>query len=97
MLYPMALCLLGFGKLCGLFISRDKYVNTYGTVGDPTQFVTRHRSWVGETVEKEFEGTMLMLPQNYDAMLKAMYGDYMKIPPKEKRKCHIGKIEVYNS
>ena len=96
MLYPLALCLMGFGKVCGMFISRDKYVNTYGTVGDPTQFVTRHRNWVGTTVDIEFEKTMLPVPQNYEAMLTAMYGDYMKIPPEDKRKVHIGKIEVYD-
>lgn len=96
LLYPLAICWVGIGKLCLLFVSRDKYVNTLGTVGDPTQFVTRHRSWVGHTKDIVFEGEMLAAPVDTDAMLKAMYGDYMKIPPEEKRKVHIGKIEVYD-
>lgn len=37
------------------------------------------------TVDMEFEGHMLSAPANYDGVLKAVYGDYMKLPPKEER------------
>lgn len=36
----------------------------------------------------EFEGRMLNFPANIEEMLTSMYGDYMKLPPKEKRKTH---------
>ena len=39
----------------------------------------------GDGVEKEFENLMLKVPTNYDAYLKHMYGDYMTLPPEEKR------------
>ncbi len=32
-----------------------------------------------------FAGTLLNIPSNYDAILKAEYGDYMQLPPEEKR------------
>lgn len=35
-----------------------------------------------------FEGISVVLPENYDAYLSQMYGDYMKLPPPEKRVGH---------
>lgn len=40
----------------------------------------------GEGVEKKFENLSLKVPKDYDRYLKQMYGDYMKLPPKEKQK-----------
>lgn len=39
----------------------------------------------GDGVEKQFENLQLMVPTKYDAYLKHMYGDYMQLPPEEKR------------
>ncbi len=39
----------------------------------------------GDGVEKQFENLQLMVPTEYDAYLKQMYGDYMQLPPEEKR------------
>ncbi len=39
-------------------------------------------------VRKEFEGHMLPVPVGYDAYLRMAFGDYMKLPPEEKRVCH---------
>ena len=41
----------------------------------------------------EFEGKKYNAPKNYDYYLKKIYGDYMKLPPKEKRVNH-GCLEV---
>jgi len=35
--------------------------------------------------EMEFEGHMLSVPVNYDGVLKVVYGDYMTLPPEDKR------------
>lgn len=36
----------------------------------------------------EFEGIEFRVPKKYDEVLKMCYGDYMKLPPKEKRVGH---------
>ena len=44
--------------------------------------------WFGKGVEVEFEGIKAMAPSNYDAVLRKIYGDYMLLPPEEKRVAH---------
>ena len=38
-----------------------------------------------DTVELEFEGKKYSAPVGYDVYLKALYGDYMKLPPEDQR------------
>ena len=42
-----------------------------------------------------FEGFVTRGPAHPEAVLKAYFGDYMQIPPKDKRPQHAGKIEIY--
>lgn len=46
------------------------------------------REVVAETVSLPFEDTEFRCPKEYDAYLTAIYGDYMKLPPEEKRITH---------
>lgn len=43
-------------------------------------------------IELEFEGKMFFAPKNYHQFLTERYGDYMKIPPPEKREIHFKEI-----
>ena len=47
-----------------------------------------HREWMMETVWVPFENLTLPIPKGYDMYLKTLYGDYMTIPPEEKREHH---------
>jgi lipopolysaccharide cholinephosphotransferase len=38
-----------------------------------------------ETLLHEFEGKMFRIPKGYDQWLRSIYGDYLKLPPEEKR------------
>lgn len=51
------------------------------------------RSSFYETTELEFEGELFSVPKNYDMFLREQYGDYMQLPPEEKR---CGKLVVKN-
>jgi lipopolysaccharide cholinephosphotransferase len=46
-----------------------------------------------------FEGKTYPIPEEYDALLKILYGDYHQIPPPEKRACkrHVLLLDLENS
>lgn len=56
--------------------------------------VTIEKQWNDETVDLPFGDTVLMAPQNWDQVLKQIYGDYMLLPPKEKRVPTHSAIEI---
>ncbi len=43
------------------------------------------KEWFEEVIYKDFEGKKMPIPVGYDGYLSIAYGDYMKLPPKEKR------------
>ena len=92
----------GLGRIFSI-ISHKTWANLYdrfvrnpnmsGWVGIPTgrglYYNESHPASVFfPPAEGEFEGREVLLPANCDAYLKALYGDYMWIPPKEKRESH---------
>lgn len=46
------------------------------------------KSWFGNPILVEFEHLKMYIPQEYDLYLKNLYGDYMRLPPEEKRVSH---------
>ncbi|MDD6432617.1 MAG: LicD family protein [Lactobacillaceae bacterium] len=46
------------------------------------------RSWFDEYIYLPFEGQNFRVPKCYDEVLKHIYGDYMKLPPKSKQIGH---------
>ncbi len=46
------------------------------------------KDWFSTSVELEFEGHLLKAPVGYDAILRKLYGDYMKLPPIEQQITH---------
>lgn len=46
------------------------------------------QQWYGLGFYYDFEGLQLMGLKEYDKYLTRMYGDYMRLPPMEKRVCH---------
>ena len=59
-------------------------------VGNFTSFarITCDKSVFSSFTYAEFEGKQYRIPQGYDAWLRAFYGDYMQLPPEEKRVSH---------
>lgn len=55
--------------------------------------------WYGEGVEVNFEGMKVMAPTQYDKWLTQVYGDYMQLPPVEKRVGHhyVDVIDLHKS
>ena len=46
------------------------------------------KEWFGEGAILEFEGMEVKVPKEYDKWLTRVYGDYMQLPPEEKRVAH---------
>ena len=46
------------------------------------------KEWFTELTDLEFEGHYFLAPADYDGWLSQEYGDYMKLPPEEKRTSH---------
>lgn len=46
------------------------------------------RKWYEDTVDMKFDGAILKGCREYDEYLTFLYGDYMQLPPNEKRKSH---------
>ena len=65
-------------------ITRDKiptdYYRVYGGGIFPIE-------WLNKTIDIEFEGQMMKAPHDPDMVLRACFGDYMKLPPKEEQVC----------
>ena len=63
---------------------RLKYVTNFGS-----QYGWRKQTFpidvYGEGTYLEFEGHQFMAPAKWEVILKSLYGDYMKLPPEEKR------------
>ena len=45
------------------------------------------RCYFEKTVLARFEGGSFPIPEQFDSLLRTLYGDYMQLPPEEKRKC----------
>jgi len=46
------------------------------------------REWFGLPIKGKFEGQEVNIPENSDAILKTLYGDYMQLPPEKDRVAH---------
>lgn len=57
-------------------------------------YVTLEKVWCKHVEDMEFEDTKLMVPQGWHQVLEIVYGDYMQLPPKEKRAPTHSSIEI---
>lgn len=46
------------------------------------------RDWLKELIPVEFEGRFYFIPKEYHSVLTATFGNYMQLPPEEKRISH---------
>ena len=70
---------------------KTEYVNNF--FGENYEKVKR--KVMGESILYDFEGKSFPIPTLYDEYLKTLYGDYMKIPDKNKRQPK-HKLKIFN-
>lgn len=63
----------------------DKYVSYAGDYGEGEIF---EKELFKEAIQLKYEDMVICAPKEYDKILRQLYGDYMQLPPEEKRKSH---------
>lgn len=78
-------------------IALDYDASEYVSVLDSrteTMRIAYKKEWFGDGIKHKFEDTEFVIPQNADEVLRIYYGDYMILPPEEKRKPHHDYIKI---
>ena len=91
-LFPIAWLFVKVTRIVNHFLSSGQVADIYGW--KPTGCYMAKD--VFPVKRMKFEGVDVYVPNNPDAVLTALFGDYMQIPPKEKRAIHANKIEFYD-
>ncbi len=88
--FPVLSCFATIADCISSLCPTEKYGHLYGGIN-----TNLHRSYTDifplSTIS--FEGHNFPCPQNTDAYLTNLYGDYMQIPPEDKREVHAVEIE----
>lgn len=75
------------GRIDRFLLANTSDQDTYVGVPAWTYGLTQYdRELFDENTELPFEGHLLSVPKEYDAVLSKLYGDYMALPPEEERK-----------
>lgn len=77
---------------CKRMLSLDKYRSGthMGNICWPNTFEKEYyrAEWFDDSIEVAFEDMTCRIPKNFDSVLTNFYGDYMTVPPKDKRIRH---------
>ena len=92
-IFPFVWTLVQLTRFVNLFILTDKIAYTYGC---PITYNNYSIKDVFPVTYVPFEHIQVPVPHNYDIVLTRLFGDYMQIPPEEKRRVHSTKIEFYD-
>ena len=90
--FPFAWILVVATRYVNRFIASNQAADAYGWKA----YNYFSNNDVFPVKRMKFENIEVNVPNNPDAVLKALFGDYMQIPPKEKRRVHSSKIEFYD-
>lgn len=90
--FPFVWVMVAITRAINYIIPSTKYSYEYGR----KTYVRYDIRDIFPLREIQFESGTFFVPKNYDALLKVCYGDYMQIPPQEKRVVHSNKIEFYD-
>lgn len=91
LLYPFVWIIKGFMTFLCLFINKEKRMDEY----DLPDLCCKKQKYYSDylpTKDIQFEGIAFPSPNHTDKVLTDYYGEYMHIPPEEKRETHIDEI-----
>ena len=76
-----------WNKYQKLFRNVGEYITTFDTPYDPARIMCKYDEMFPLKIV-EFENLHVKIQANYDSIMRNIYGDYMKLPPIEKRITH---------
>jgi len=88
-LYPIGFVLMWIARAICYVLRPDNILHSYG-IGNTTNHNASYMFPLGKIT---FEGKIFSAPGNVDAYLTKQYGNYMAIPPKEKRAIHFLRVK----
>lgn len=88
LLYPIGYLLMWMARAVCAIAKPDHILHSYG-IGNTTKHNINYIFPLGKI---EFEGKSFSAPGDANAYLTKQYGDYMKIPPPDKRATHFLKV-----
>lgn len=91
--------MFGFQRIIALKDRKKRsHLRYYSSYQPDYLYVTLQKDWCESTVDLPFEDTVLMAPAGWDEILHMVYGDYMRMPPEDKRKpTHAtAKIQIFD-
>lgn len=88
LLYPIGIFFRKFARTICEITQPDNILHSYG-IGNSTN---HHASYMFPLSSIVFEGKTFSAPGNTHNYLTKQYGDYMQVPPKEKRATHFLKV-----
>jgi len=71
--------------LCKKDARRNTHLYFYSGYSPDYYYVEMEKAWDDTVCEASFEGRSFYIPSGWEHYLKQVYGDYRKLPPKEKR------------
>lgn len=84
--YPRSIDALLENEKLNKAFNRGEYIANYCGSWGQKEIVPKE--WYGEGTKAIFEGIKVRIPKHFDKWLSQVYGDYMKLPPVEKRNSH---------
>ncbi len=95
-MWPFVNLLVFFANNCSTLIryltKNNRISDIYGSV---SLYSKHNLDDIFPLKEYIFEEKFFLVPNQWDKYLKEIYGDYMEIPPVEKRQIHAEKIELF--
>ena len=84
-LVPFPVVYKMWGMLCRMNMKKDTPLYFYSNYAPNWYYVEMERAWDDQVKRVPFENTELYIPEGWEQCLTQLYGDYMKLPPKEKQ------------
>lgn len=94
MLFPLLWLIRKMMSFLNMFCDKELRMDEYGLT-ESLYSKQKYYSDFLPTKDIKFENITLPSPNHYKKVLSEYYGDYMKLPPEEKRAIHTTSFEIY--